>query len=268
MKKPKILYHYTTLDAVINGIINSDIKGQTNLCLWATHCEYLNDPKDNIIGENILQDIPEVKDILDYDLSKYQFNKNYGQVNYILSFSTTCDSLPMWRMYGENGTGIMLSFDSDIIEVLNDDKTYAFKCIYEHSRSFQTHLKAFPTKLKECIRISKIYYPEECVQYAFLKGYIISFLERIKAKGYEYEQEWRMVIPDYLVNVNNEVLFRNRNGLLIPYIKRFFPMQFLKEIWIGPTHDMKRSRKALEMFLLQKGMSNVSIRQSEIPYRL
>jgi len=90
---PKMIYHYTSIDALVNGIIHSD----KEICLWATHCEYLNDPNDTYIGKMLLLENEDIKCIITDIFPE----KNILTTSYIISFSETEDCLPMWNMYAK-----------------------------------------------------------------------------------------------------------------------------------------------------------------------
>ena len=50
-------YHYTSLDAIINGIIVQNPKPQEEICLWATHSLYMNDPSEFSMGVSLIDSI-------------------------------------------------------------------------------------------------------------------------------------------------------------------------------------------------------------------
>lgn len=40
----KVVFQYTGIDALFNGIIRKNPKGETEICIRSTNCRYLNDP--------------------------------------------------------------------------------------------------------------------------------------------------------------------------------------------------------------------------------
>ncbi|MBQ4126552.1 MAG: hypothetical protein IJD72_01100, partial [Alistipes sp.] len=45
-----LLYYYTDIDALLNGIIVKDPKENKEICLWATRCTHLNDKNELMEG--------------------------------------------------------------------------------------------------------------------------------------------------------------------------------------------------------------------------
>ena len=70
------VYHYTSLDA-LRGILGKE------LCLWATHYAYLNDPSEQIWAEgNILKAINKIND---HKHDSFQDLKGwFGKESYIM----------------------------------------------------------------------------------------------------------------------------------------------------------------------------------------
>ena len=67
MTIPKLIYHYTNIEALINGIFNLntvDSEKENDICLWATNCEYLNDPIDSYLGDILMHNNQEIKSFL------------------------------------------------------------------------------------------------------------------------------------------------------------------------------------------------------------
>ena len=105
------LYHYTTIEALVNGIIAPSPRNGEEICIRATHNQYMNDPSEFRWGVSLLEkifaelekngvDIQSIKDLFE------GYKKNF----YFLCFSEQADSLPMWNMYGGNGHGVALKF--------------------------------------------------------------------------------------------------------------------------------------------------------------
>lgn len=120
----KILYHYTSVDALFGGIIvkNNPEPGK-EICLWATNCHYMNDPEELSIG------IQLANKVLDFSFDESNENAKWlKDKTYITSFSSAVDCLPMWGMYGQKGHGLALGFDTDIIKASFSD--LLLKCIY------------------------------------------------------------------------------------------------------------------------------------------
>lgn len=264
---PNLIYHYTNIEALISGIFNLktvDSEKDNDICLWATHCEYLNDTIDSYLGDILLHNNQEIKNILKLDLKSVvdEFKSSY-----IISFSESKDCLPMWNMYGKNGKGIKLGFDFNKI-ICNPKYVDNFHyCVYENTESYENYCNMI-------IRKSKKIYEEglpdgmdenRMSKDAFIYGLIHAFASHIKSQSYEHEKEWRIQIPAY--EINTPIEFRYCSGVLIPFTRQFFPKDSLKEIWIGPTNDMVRTEKSIKLFLDSIGFDKVDIKKSNIPFR-
>ena len=122
-----MLYHYTTLDALINGIIDDN-----KICLWATKSEYLNDLSEKKLG--IKEGLKAIKRF-EKKNGRKPFNASIDSDNvysryirtYIVSFTENKDELPMWSLYGEKGAGVVLGFDENCIDIQPKS------CVYYHN---------------------------------------------------------------------------------------------------------------------------------------
>lgn len=102
------LYHYTTIETLVNGIIRED----SSVCLWATHCEFMNDPTELQDGiafvSNLLSKLKPEKTKEEYVKLLY---KRLSDV-FLVSFSQKSNSLPLWNTYGNRGNGIAIEFEN------------------------------------------------------------------------------------------------------------------------------------------------------------
>ena len=276
----KVIYQYTNIEALFNGIIvKAPNKIDEDICLWASHYKYLNDPSEIVIG------LKYFEEILNYFIEKENNETKIDSIDdadyFITSFSTTIDSLPMWNMYGKNGTGIALGFDSDIIHKKNNE-SFLYKCVYL-DKEIRDKITYFcesykGEKIKECnlkmillvifgVVLYSLFKDEKPTK-EFMADNIMpfwQFMSFAKNAAYKYENEVRLLIqPDK----ESEIKYRCQNNLIIPYMENFFPRKALKEIWVGPTNDMGRTEKSLKTYLDYMGFSDVEIKQSEVPYRI
>ena len=260
-----IIYHYTSIDALLNGILVIEPKQYEEICLWATHSDYLNDKTE----------IKFSSKLIDNKIKKFcngKFYQTYNEIKelendkeiHILSFSKTVDSIPMWSMYGKNGKGIMLGFNfySDDLEI---------KCSYLDKKDLSAYLDVIINKLLQ-------YSNEDKVNFESIKILVELYMQRfaIKSKHFEYEKEIRMII-----NPNNtleqtiddsipysQVNFRIKDNILTPYFKYYFSKNELVELWIGPTQNKKLSNNSLRKYLDKYGFSHTKIINSSCPLRL
>ena len=138
------MYHYTTIEALFNGILVQESTPQKEICLRASDARYMNDPTEMKVGFDFLESFDGktigVKEILS---SSYE---GFSQ-SYLTSFSLRRDSLMMWHMYSNNATGISLCFDVDKMQEASKDSM--LRCIYytkEMSDQIETYLKELNLK--------------------------------------------------------------------------------------------------------------------------
>lgn len=250
-----LLYYYTDIDALLNGIIVKDPKENKEICLWATRCTHLNDKNE------LMEGIEQMKKIVKPHVVE-KLNEAV-KVGHTISFSRQRDSLPMWSMYGRNGTGVMLSFD---VEVLAEKYFNRLQpCVYVgteydndvfdniYKRDWGEEFKNANNKMKSDVSICMAF------QYIMLR----------KNRTFEYEDECRIIgigFPYFMKEKDREVLYRNKNGIIVPYIEEFFPKEALKEVMLGPNLDPELSKATLEEFLNSRGF-NVEVKMSKVPYR-
>lgn len=242
------LYHYTTVEALVNGIVVKNPKEGEELCLWATNSQYMNDPEELKVGTKILKevfsafnDLPGVKKNHIEEIEKNL--ENYKQF-YLTSLSKNRDSLPMWNMYGANGHGIALKFTSKMQQTACDD--YIVKCEYNESELIK--------------KISERFDGSNLNMSAMLL-FLIPLV--LKNPAYLYENEVR-IASRYSGLITK---YRCRNGLVIPYKEIFLEKELLEGIIIGPAANQDEVEYSLRNFLDDNGLSHVVIERSQIPYR-
>lgn len=296
------LYHYTT-GAGLLGMLNNYSKDNPNLTMWATHYMYMNDPSEYEIGKKICIDlIDEIESELgisdEYKIKKliqspeYQKELNRylrtseGQAlcPYIISFSRSRDSLHMWDMYASNGNGLAIVFDElkfseSIISREKKYQTNLKDCIYHDEEiPVSAHLKQ---NIKELyLELNKDNPLDQAMSFAKAGNfmalysrlhYIYMLLSgfigiRIKDKAYYLEDEVRISLnkPNY------KILFRTRNGIIIPYVEYPIHLSCIENIIVGPTADFNRVKESILILLNSKGIKwdDNRILKSKVPYRL
>lgn len=253
----QILYHYTSIDALFGGIIVKD-NPQPNkeICLWATNCLYMNDPEELNSGVQLAHEVLKIPSKESIQSLKERVKDDV----YIVSFSSAIECLPMWNMYGKNGHGLALGFDTtELSKIYN-----LYKCIYATEANkewIKNEILKIPTDWWKQVKIENILSNTlENADSMFLL-YLTLWLSG-KNPAYEYEKETRCIF----INRNN-IKYRLRDNLIVPYIEQYIPKSALKEIWIGPTNDMERATRSLRTYLDHMGFNDVEIKQSKVPYR-
>lgn len=296
------LYHYTDGSGLL-GMLNNYSNENPNLTMWATHYMYMNDPSEYEFGKEIItSQIDIIESELgipdEYRIKKFVEREDYrkelnkycrtaeGQAlcPYIISFSRSRDSLHMWDMYASKGNGLAIVFDElkfseSIISREQKYQTNLKDCVYHDEEvSELSHLKQ---NIKELYlelekdrplalaidsakdgKLSPLY---SRVHYFYML--ISGFLGiRIKDNAYNLENEVRISLN----KLDYKILFRTRNGIIIPYIE--YPIHFscVENIIVGPTADFNRVNESILILLNSKGIEWDSDRilKSKIPYRV
>lgn len=268
-----LLYQYTSMEALFNGIIvkNEHIVVGNEICLWASKSVYMNDPTEIKSGNDFI--IKSLEPLGFNPSDKTKELHTTSDTTYISSFSNAIDNLPMWGIYGKNGTGVALGFDCK--SLLNIHKDRLFRCLYindiikdEITELFRNHAQIL-NGIKEINKVTteKDDYFKGVV--GLMNSRLVLFLARMlffsKNQSYQYEQEVRLSFS--IKEDSDKIKYRHQNGLIIPYIENYFPKDILKEIYIGPNNEMERTKKSLRVYLDHMGFEHVVIKESAVPYR-
>lgn len=255
--KENLVYHYTRLDAL------KSILGQT-ICLWATRYDKLNDPSEQIWAEKYIiesiKKLPEFK----YDSSKQIINWQRKD-GYILSLSKYGDDRNMWRLYCDDGKGVCLILDKDILQSScrqQMEKNYAdFYCLLEEVEYVSSEKVADAVakcKEKGCFNIGN----EE------IASRMMRIVPFIKNEDFRVENEVRCAIlrecnkiiipydkekkgpgkPIFSENKNN-IKYRMRGNDLVPYLEIHLPIEALKGITIGYEVDEDKAKEYIYSIL-------------------
>ena len=248
----KFLYHYTSIDAICGGLITKE-----GLLFRLTHCAYLNDKREFNIGQDLF-----IKRLKGSQKEYIQYIAN--KPHYILAFSQQADFLPMWSMYGKNGSGVMLSLDTNII--FNSFGTILTECMYcneELEFTNSEHEEYLKGVIESYNRIKSSGKYDDVAKF-HIHTKLNEMIPLIKSDYFSYEKEVRLVIKG---ESNHKPSYRTDNNIIIPYITKILPKESLKNIMIGPTLDANQTKQSLEMFLGDIGYDNVKIEISKAPYR-
>lgn len=246
------IYHYTTLDALL-GIIRPQ-----NIVLWATHYQYLNDKKEILLG-------------LESEISGGIFSQDFFKNLFILSFSEINDNLMMWVNYSKWAGGCVLGFRRNLLRTNMVKCSYSIGDAHKHIDDFNRLINTGSvTGVDErggFRRVSKDEISNLLDNNNFKKNLLYSSIIGIKDKSFEYEKEVRSFInleADKLCYIK----YRNRNGLIIPYIEIPYEKKFLKEIWLpGSNETTELTKNSIVRLLKQYGYNDVEIKFSNLSYR-
>lgn len=254
LNKQDKLYYYTDINALVNGILED----RNNICLWASRYSHLNDPTE------ITASIQELKKVLPQE-DKCLIDNVSRMIknNHSISFSVYPDFLPMWKMYGNGGKGVMLTFDT--MEIVKQYRGLLQPCLYRGSEDYEQtkervldilshpELKELAGELQQTVRMFMLQL----------------FVSTAKNNEYLYEKEVRLIGlgNSFFGDNSRRQQYRVSNNQIIPYMKVDIPSSAIKGVCLGPLAKSELNKETLEEFLLYKGYDNVKVSTSNIQYR-
>lgn len=250
------LYYYTDTNTFINGIIRKEQEVGREICLWASRWSHLNDPSENTIGYDLMRKINTPPNVV-------EMVKAGNKKNHSISLSTRFDDLPMWKMYGDGGNGVMLAFNcKQLVDSYDGRLQY---CIYEDSQYDQDFINTL-YKMDLGKWFDNL---DNVIQQFLLSRVLMRYCSIIKNAKYEFENEVRIIGCGnrFFDEQSKDVAYRYSNGRVIPYVKEYLPKQALSKVVLGPLSNVSLSEDSLKEFLDSKGFNHVDVIESEIPYR-
>jgi hypothetical protein len=276
---PEILFHYTSIE-VLTKIIDSV---EDKICFFATHAMYLNDPTEYCNAISLLEESMKkfetdnkIQNKQSYNFKHHLFSDMslmFGEP-YLLSFSENDDDLAMWRSYGSDGRGVAIGLDRTKLQKYSRDEsnenTDLIKCLYEKDDIMNGLIK-FWSKNYDQISISddgKSIGLNNFDLFFNLTQFCFSF----KSHAYTIEKEWRLckTDADSSSSSNKNIHYRERNGLIVPYLRHHFSKDIIKKIVIGPCVNREMLKKSILMLLDSRGfnLKEKDILISDVPYRM
>lgn len=215
-----------------------------------------------------------------YKINAQDFIRSYPkECNvYTCSFSTSNDSLALFRAYGSEQTGCAINFElnDDLISTAPDTSVFSGNVLYSNQE--KADILSFLIK-----EINKIWINYTCdtaksnengINYetnilSDLKDLLNMLRVFFKDESFKSEEEFRIVFVisrDFARNSNYDFGFFRRGTLMIPYFDIYYNSQNLKSINLGPY--MKGVEKdSLGEVLCHYGFNSVDIVSSAIPLR-
>ncbi|QXH64222.1 DUF2971 domain-containing protein [Pseudomonas azerbaijanorientalis] len=184
---------------------------------------------------------------------------------FVCSFSQARDALSQWRAYGDYA----IEFDSEIMDIA------LFQCIYDEGgkrREIESMVSsALYGVAAECIDNEGAFGPES-VQYLET---LVRVASTIKNQSFNEEKEVRCLVDVLLPS--DLLKFREKSGVLIPYVVEKIPFEAIKAIHIGPMRNQELAFTAMKAFVSSLRYRRVSelgnidhkidVVMSNIPYR-
>lgn len=220
------LFHYTTAAGLI-GIVRSSQ-------LWATGCEYLNDPQEMSYGIDLAVEV--LIDLCRHDCDPISNlpamvqnalgERNVPSSLYVASFCGDGDLLDQWRGYSDAGRGYCIEFDRLAIQLWADNHEASLVPV-EYDISIQKqllrdHLNRALIELRDDLRTSSD--PESSWERAAqnrLCIIILALITRYKHGAFRAEGERRLIYTLGSIGIENDckrVEHRQGGGFVIPYL--------------------------------------------------
>lgn len=295
----ELMYHYTSLSTL--QCLLDNISNNHEFIFHASSIYSMNDSQEFIHGYNVVLDwfkkyeeeqgikenrLSEIWDNYLENHTKEEFNslfieKLYKEehIPYVIAFSQNGDSLPLWSMYGVDGKGVSLGFHDNFLHIKRGESVKDYKIeleskinvldvMYQNAPNLdELRTNALERQYKQYLEEANKNNREHLlsVQMEHLGIATIIVSPYIKHPAYAFEEEKRLAIYK---RDEDKVLYKiNSKGNMISYIETPIPIRNLKSITIGPCVDFVSTKRVLEQQLDKRGIKNVEIRQSEIPYR-
>lgn len=265
------VYHYTSLDALFNGMLLEQPVDGMQICLWASSVLCVNDTQEVRIAFDFVRDhIVKIEDANDDVSMMTEMLADY----YVTSFSLLRDSLLMWQRYAKNATGISICFDVNVLR--QSAKDSLIKCVYlkpevlDKIRSYMKDSKPVSCTVGQFVLVCFVLLVglSKSKDRDKVVGRISAFLDflmSLKNRDYIDENEARL----FVVEQNNNAKSRVREQKdIVEYVERFFPKEAVVEIMVGPNNlDKEKTALFIKRYLDRIGMSHVKVTTSGVHYR-
>ena len=278
--KPEILYHYTTIDAMMNIAKSRKI--------WATSISYLNDSSE---GEHLLG---MIRNRLKELLQKHSLDKSVLELlsytdteienrPFIASFSTDGNSLPQWRSYCPNGNGVAIGFRvaslSACIQLKKTERTTIvftslkkvdYKPVSGELAIIDSEIAELVAQADEVLSSSEgRTIPRRSEREDNFAAVAHMAACSRKHHSFRNEHEYRLIADPVFMNTG-DLQFRPARSTLVPYIEISIPTtdttDFITEVVIGPSGNTELSLQAVRAFFKHLQLQ-VDVKDCRIPFR-
>ena len=267
------LYHYTRCKSA-QDILRSHT-------LYATNTQFLNDVNEMQYVLNVLDEVTnEISVIRWREKIRHLIYDNLDEFHkyeyYLVSFSTSPDSLTLWSEFGDK-TGYNLEFDGRKIRdrIMNNIRIFCDGFVV-YDREEQKNclrrliIEQIPRELgKSFGDILDTYLPGGISLFGeyklTLQKTIALYALFFKQTAFASEKEYRFVFRD----PPNQIKFREQNGFLLPYIvidcsaEEELPV---KSVTVAPKNHIDLARRGMEYYLSSLGY-DVPVKLSQLKLR-
>ena len=313
-KVPNSLYHYCSVDTML--------KIMQNYCIWLSDAEKTNDKSElkyfpeqmekmllNIVesyqGEVNSDLLTLVKKVLKKSIESIYLGSAYvvqNTKNYICCFSENSDLLSQWRAYGNDGQGVAIGFNAELLSRIDDMNNYDFvKVIYNQKsvlKNIQEYMKGNLKYIFENINEKELNPVDIMFNLALILTPILQDRFAFKHPSFREEKEWRL----FRKQVGNfdehtgegepffngafhadddifgsfscsDLKFRSLHNNICSYFELGFEKckeDIIKRIVLGPKCQIEEKELKIllrkYMYIRDVGSNNIKIQKSEIPY--
>ena len=247
-----IICHYTNTQ-VLNSILRED-----GIHLWATHYEHLNDLNEQKWAQNTIKQFLMSK----HKITKDELTELYSKYPYIISFCRISDYMNMWRLYCNDGRGIMLEFDYD--EIFEESEKHKKQTVKENWDMLLDVTYSSQRDLNEKFSIAKKLYnllyedldeiDNDLGVCAFIKNEDYNIEEEIRYVRMKENDIFFSEQKKCTYNENREeISYRMRDAELIPYTEIKFCPSAITKIIVGYNLPFDETRKGICAILEQYG---------------
>lgn len=290
------LAHYTSASVAIQIIDNKEI--------WLNNVGNMNDYQEIVTGKNLLaktfnetEEGKRLKVILNQISDKLaeelivRYNHTFNTLDKTYAFCLTehkkeddkYGRLSMWRAYApKNGVALVLNLEP-FIKDCRKTTAFTIPMFYYDEAEFQNEFKKFVDLIQNNIEEFKRL-PEDTVLEFFYRKFLVSVLS-LKHKGFQEEQEWRILYNNYIY-VTDEIVkedikdirgvpkiikilnFNNLNDEYSGYSTKL--NDILHKIIIGPSDNPVQLQEIFIKKLTDNGVVDAENKVviSEIPLRI
>ena len=200
--------------------------------------------------------------------------KGIGSMNVcVCSFSENGDLLSQWRAYG-GGSGFSIGFPGDFLRAIAKGHSFWLApVLYEDHDQREFVRTLLNDVLAENLQRGIVQNGDDNDALP-IGGNLLAYLNRyapiLKHKSFSEEREWR-IITRPMACVNKQFGYREGASMLVPYFRIGLASEqeklTIKEIVVGPTPHPEQSCHSLQGLLVRQTMKDVTVRNSETPYR-
>lgn len=288
------VFHYCSV-AAFKSIIESK-------SIWLTDLHQTNDAQEGKEITNLVIDLLKEMEVESHRIDRwkeiYEFSYDICQ-GYGFCLSEDGDLLSQWRGYADDGHGLAIGFDGNVLKDIAKQRTsvadgfplYSLQQV-QYERDIQrASLKTEAEGIRSCIsngaldhhRVASLLSiePDEetkkkrenAWQTLSMIHFVLGYIKRfgVKHSSFKEEKEWRLYAAHLNTDggfsdaVNSVLNYLPRRHSLVPYLKfDIDPQMLFTKIVLGPRNRIPSM--ALKSFLRKNGLLKIKVDKSTAPY--